>query len=760
MIIAAKSENKITIEQQTVVKSAKVSTNKWQKLQKLLTRGLYEDPQTAVVAELTNNAVDAIVVSGKDPIENPVIVEFKQTETGEYQLSVKDNGIGMTHWEFENIFMNYLESTKEDDNETLGHFGLGGKSPLALKNPYTLISQKEGIKTTYLIWEGKEFTDYNVIYQCETTETGVEVIVPIKDYYTYRDFKEKALQKLAYYDTVCLIMDGQIIKNQIIRHEDWQYSTQNQSKNLHFCLKDVYYTIDFDKLGLKTIQCPIALRFDLNSGIVPTPSREGIIWDDETIKLFKDKITKTATWFLDKYNETNTEFTELDQIYNYFYYSNRYVKLGENDIKINNLFSFTDKKCNIPTFKGIEKLKLEAIYDNYNGFLKPYVSIGEINNGRYSGRNPKTNILSLVRNNKKLILCQSVPNKKMLEFIKDTIGDCVFINKRHNYELGKWYSEYNIWRNTDYSYAKFLRLYLYDKGLWRQVINEWNSLEKIYEDKFINVNSIQITKEWEESRKKQRVVVKGTKNQRLEGEINFKFAEKMEKYSQDWNCKFVSNVINLKDFHKRKELIVYGLEEQRQKLDDLFEIYKRSPKNKVQAAIVGQKDYEKLKKVKLHNLMTIEEFESSFNKPIARYVTAYKIEEFWSSNTTLFKNRSFIEEHINKEFGICIDRLKDYKDAYKNPSNELMKSLITFADKHKYYDYPMYELLENVKKEAPKLEFLKFFETNSRYSYSNTINKEALPIIQELLKARKFRMDWEHYVKPEETILEQEMETV
>ena len=691
--------------------------------------------------------------------ELPVIVRIKKEDNGVDSFEVEDRGLGLDNIEFDKYIMGIGESTKQLISNVLGGFGIGAKSASSYHEDgsYFYTCRKNGIERKYMIYAGEQVADSILLYEKETEESnGVIVTIPIKQGDKW-DFESKIKEQLCYFTGV--YFENCDVNNdfKVYRNELFQYSELCQDNCMHISLDDVYYPIDFNKLGISPIKFPVAIRFHLEEGLItPIPNRENIEYTKQTKQAIADKIKLIADWFITKFNENLTETEDVDVIYSYFAQSDKYYEFGGKQFNISRLEQFSNIKIDVPTFKGISKLNLRALHENYNNFLNLYTIKSKIYNSRFTGKDSNGNITDAVHKGRKMFVIDTQPNKKMIEYIKDTYGDCWFIHKTHKYELGK--ISHN-WGHRDISFIKMLKLKEYPKSNWRQVINEYLSVVKIFEDKLVHINTIQISKEWKEARKKKRATVAGTRNQKLEGEINFKIAEQVER-SCNWNCKFVSNVINLKDFHKRKELIVYGLEEQRQKLDDLFEIYKRSPKNKVEAAIVGQRDYEKLKKVKLHNLMTIEEFESSFNKPIARYVTAYKIEEFWSSNTTLFKNKSFIEEHINKEFGTCLDRLKDYKDAYKNPSNELMKSLITFADKHKYYDYPMYELLENVKKEAPKLEFLKFFETNSRYSYSNTINKEALPIIQELLKARKFRMDWKHYVKPEETILEQEMETV
>jgi hypothetical protein len=97
---------------------ASISASKLAKLQYILTEGLYKDPVSATIVELTNNGMDAVIESGKNPIENPVIVNLEYNK-----MSIEDKGIGMSQEFFENTFMCMLESTKEDNDNVIGHFG-------------------------------------------------------------------------------------------------------------------------------------------------------------------------------------------------------------------------------------------------------------------------------------------------------------------------------------------------------------------------------------------------------------------------------------------------------------------------------------------------------------------------------------------------------------------------------------------------------------------------------------------------------------
>jgi len=756
-MIIAKQRNDVTI-QGDVVHSSKMHINVEGEahLIRLLTKA-YSDKIGSTIRETVANAKDSHIMANQ---ELPVIVRIKKEDNGEYSFEVEDRGLGLDDVEFNKYIMGIGESTKQLISNVLGGFGIGAKSASSYQEDgsYFYTCRKNGIERKYMIYAGEQVADSILLYEKETEEhNGVIVTIPIKQGDKW-EFEAKIKEQLCYFTGV-YFEDCDVDNDfKVYRNDLFQYSDICPDNCMHISLDDVYYPLDYIKLGIQPIHFPVAIRFRLEEGLItPIPNRENIEYTKQTKQAILDRIKSIANWFITKFNESLTETEDVDVVYSYFAQSDKYYEFGENQFNISKLLKFSDVNIASPNFKGITKLNLISLYKNYDNFLNLYTVKSKIFNGRFTSKDVTGNVTKALRDKRKMFVIQTQPNKKLLEYIKDTYGDCWFIHKTHKYELGRVSSKWG-WR--DNAFLKMLNLHDYPKSDWRQVINEYLSVVKIFEDQLIDINTIQISKEWEEKRKKARKI-NTSRNQKLEGEINFKIAEGLEKYSNNWNCKFVSKVINLKDFHKRKHIMVYGLEEQRQKLDDLFEIYKKSPKNTIHAAIVGQRDYEKLKNVKLHNLMTIEEFETSFNKPIARYVTAYKIEEFYNKYQQVFRNRDFIEKNISKELGECLNMLKTYKENYKNPDNELMKSLIIFADKNKYYDYPIYSMFKEIEKEVEKLSFLKFFEKKGYWS--SDIDKEALPIIYELLKSRKFRMDWQHYVKVtpvEETILEEQLETV
>lgn len=123
MIISNQANQIVEVVGEQTAHTATIDTANIRKLSYILTEGLYKDAASAVIVELANNGVDAIIESGKNPLENPVIVTLSG-ENREYKLSIQDKGVGMSKEFFENNFMKMLFSTKEENNEAIGHFGL------------------------------------------------------------------------------------------------------------------------------------------------------------------------------------------------------------------------------------------------------------------------------------------------------------------------------------------------------------------------------------------------------------------------------------------------------------------------------------------------------------------------------------------------------------------------------------------------------------------------------------------------------------
>lgn len=138
---------------------------------------LYENPIEATVRETVSNALDAVTesCSGKRPT-----VKIVAPTTLSPILTVTDNGVGMTYEDLKEIYAKYGASTKVDDMNQIGAYGLGAKAPLAYGNEFTVTSIKDGQKTTILVAK-EEMTNFIKIVGSEQTDepSGTKVSIPV-----------------------------------------------------------------------------------------------------------------------------------------------------------------------------------------------------------------------------------------------------------------------------------------------------------------------------------------------------------------------------------------------------------------------------------------------------------------------------------------------------------------------------------------------------------------------------------------------------
>ena len=95
----------------------------------LLSSTLYKEPYRAIVRELVSNAIDASKAAKTSEAEaQPVILNVPKTIDSD-DFYVQDFGIGMTLEQVINVYGNYFASNKQNDSNSIGGFGLGGKTP-------------------------------------------------------------------------------------------------------------------------------------------------------------------------------------------------------------------------------------------------------------------------------------------------------------------------------------------------------------------------------------------------------------------------------------------------------------------------------------------------------------------------------------------------------------------------------------------------------------------------------------------------------
>lgn len=276
---------------------------------KMFSSNIYSNPIGTIVREITSNCFDSHIEAN---VNQPVIIKkIVDKLTNTIYISFIDFGVGMSPERINDVFSVLFNSTKRDDNQQIGAWGLGSKSPLAYKrsigygegeydNSYFIITKYNNFEYTYQIYEGKKCPHITLLNTDLTTDhNGTEVRVPIlqKD---LTNFHKEMVRQLYYFENI--IFEGFEEENdayereltndyQIIRGKSFLYRGTDYSEYVHVCLGKVAYPIDYNILNLNAndYKFPIAIRLVIGE-IGTTISRESLDYSENTIKILKKKL--------------------------------------------------------------------------------------------------------------------------------------------------------------------------------------------------------------------------------------------------------------------------------------------------------------------------------------------------------------------------------------------------------------------------------------------------------------------------------------
>lgn len=141
----------------------------------MLYSSLYGNPIRAAIREPLCNAWDANIDNGK----RDVPLEITLTETS---LTIKDSGKGIPHDKIQQTYLILGKSTKVQQSDQTGGFGLGCKAPFAYAEHFEVRSSVDGVCTIYrMIKVSPEHGGRpaaTVIASFPTKKTGLTVTIP------------------------------------------------------------------------------------------------------------------------------------------------------------------------------------------------------------------------------------------------------------------------------------------------------------------------------------------------------------------------------------------------------------------------------------------------------------------------------------------------------------------------------------------------------------------------------------------------------
>lgn len=136
---------------------------------------LYTDPITSAVREVISNAQDTTINAKSN---KPIEIRLYKLDK---KFSVKDYGTGMTKEELIQVYAQFGASTKTEDLDSIGAYGLGAKAPLAYTTMFMVKTIKDGKLVEAMCTRDDTGINISIIQEKETTEpNGTTVEFAIK----------------------------------------------------------------------------------------------------------------------------------------------------------------------------------------------------------------------------------------------------------------------------------------------------------------------------------------------------------------------------------------------------------------------------------------------------------------------------------------------------------------------------------------------------------------------------------------------------
>ena len=780
MILINEKKNKVSGDFTTI--KSKINDSKLAKLYGILTN-IYKNPKGSIVREYTSNAYDANMEAynvktlsyqdciKKYPWMNPELYDTGLTETEFIELKnnltkagkdepifvgidatnsdnffyVQDFGIGLSRERMENIYFNYLDSTKEANNDEIGGFGIGAKSALSYADAFHIITVYNGVKYHYIMSKDEFNIPQGELLLEEPTDldNGTLIKVPIYSSDKY-SFLGEVVEQLRYFKTVYIKninfswhVESDFNNAKLYQTSDWYYKRTGNSdikRTMSIALGDVNYEINFNTLGIKPIDIPIALRFEIGE-IEPVPSREDFIYTDATKNLIISKIKKIiGEWLKDWKEKAITDNFEYFLTHSGGSRHHFSKQLGSTDY-----ISFYIPALDLPFF-GFNSMDFQAgvVYKKfvenkvnfntqyYNVFNSSIELICLASDGK-----SKSNSFSLSKGHfdlyKIFVLkdpdtkANHIKNRYILEELTKKNDFALIVQKKRDL---KWYKTLLNLKNTDrLSWRKKIKLVEEEISTFLA-----SKIEGCYEDIVINPN-------WLKSYKAGKSYYSPVARTNTGTKYNIYAREYQDYYSAG----FLKRDFTEDDLTKFPGIQIYAEHTQRDKLLEYLKIItnnKTFPQSAIRVFTVSPTNYKKLKE-DMEITISLEDFEVEGLRTLGRTLLANRI---YAKKSDLVHMRNLLKGVDDRYVSLIEDLEKFTLDNlntrfYISPHVESVMKKTGFLE-NPYKD--KFEQFLQIEQDYPLLPHL--------YGYNVNIEK-----ISDYLKCKGRRVNLTHYQKREET---------
>lgn len=290
-----------------------------EKMFSILLQGLYSDKPRALIRELCSNALDSHAMAGCPDRPFKVVIPTRWDTT----FMVQDYGVSLSHEDVMRLYTTVGASTKNDDNITVGKFGLGSKVPFAYTDNFTVTAVLNGEKRVYNAYKDKNKPKLSLIIREPTNEeNGLSVSFPAKEY-DVPAFQAAARRVLSVFD---------VIPENNIELTKANLQVAFEGKGWKIVKRDAYHGIDGVMVKQGCVIYPVdsraiqansrcaafellhdeAIMLDMPIGSVDiTPSRESLSYDPTTIKNIREVMDQIAPDVLGKLTKNVTNAKTL-----------------------------------------------------------------------------------------------------------------------------------------------------------------------------------------------------------------------------------------------------------------------------------------------------------------------------------------------------------------------------------------------------------------------------------------------------------------
>jgi len=738
-------------------------------LMQMLSKNLYSDEIGSAIRECASNALDSHRRAG---VTDPIVVSLRVGESSSWEFTVEDFGIGLNHRDVENIISKYGKSTKRESENELGMMGLGFKAPLAYCSSFYFIARKYGMERKYMMYEGEDVNTIDLIYSEPTTERdGVKIIIPIKSY-DQHDFKRKIKEQLCYFQDVYFDVEGISNDFTIHRGDSYQFSEMCEQDDMHVCLDDVYYPLDFAKIGIERIRIPIGIRFSLKDGLFPTPNREALRYTTEAKNIILHNISLVADHFVQKYNDEIEAGDNILALYKYFNNNERAVKHLGKTLDIRKLINHASIKVEEPTlsklkvtgFSELWKIKAQwlervtckfsmknsKLYNAQNTYNSHW-SVADLVGAGYNGNIPV------------VYYYENQVGGIMKEYLRSIHSEDCFLVKIQDRPDG--FDPTVALGSTITSYKVLLNLSTHPATEHLDRIEDLKTVEELVMKNFIDLDAMTVPQPFLDDRNQKKLQKKankvgGTGRRKVKGEIVGKEAIDLLRYNDGRNCKFESKIYDLQKLVKSGLFYIYDTHENQILLDP---IYRHVDHTRVKIISLSPRELKIVEALQIHNLISREEFMKGKTKPFKRMVTSAKVHTFIKQYEAIFNHRDGIIKNASTDLANQLNDLINYRNKYYRNHNgygreeAMYKAMFEVADKYNLYDMKMYpEFLQIEKFVTEKVPWILVLMQRLQVHSNTQDNNIQLRIVIDMLKYYKCKVNSKHYMT-ENNIIETEI---